>query len=157
MQKCSYVFDSPIGKLFLAESDGALSDLSFCPVSNSIYKETPILALTAQMLREYFDGQRREFDIELNLEGTEFQVRAWNALCTIPYGETRSYKEQAATVGNAKAFRAVGAANRKNPISIIVPCHRVIGSSGALVGYGCGLDKKQALLCLEREFSALNR
>ena len=102
------------------------------------------------MLKEYFDGKRREFDLPLKFEGTDFQKKAWNALLTIPYGQTRSYKEQAEAVGNKKACRAVGAANGKNPISIIVPCHRVIGTDGSLIGYGGGLEMKKSLLDLER-------
>ena len=102
------------------------------------------------MLREYFDGKLMAFDLPIRFEGTEFQKKAWNALLAIPYGQTRTYKEQAAAVGNVKACRAVGAANGKNPISIIVPCHRVIGTDNKLIGYGGGLDVKKALLELER-------
>ena len=103
------------------------------------------------MLDEYFKRERKSFDeLPINLKGTEFQKKAWNALREIPYGQTRSYKEQAIAVGDVKACRAVGAANGKNPISIIVPCHRVIGSDKTLVGFGGGLDVKKALLELEQ-------
>ncbi|MFW1667115.1 methylated-DNA--[protein]-cysteine S-methyltransferase [Acinetobacter ursingii] len=109
----------------------------------------PILLNTQQQLSEYFLGQRKVFDIPIDFEGTDFQKKVWRALLTIPYGETRSYKQIAQQLGNEKAVRAVGAANGKNPISIIAPCHRVIGSGGALVGFAGGLDKKEILLRLE--------
>ena len=109
----------------------------------------PILLNTQQQLIEYFSGQRKVFDILLDFEGTDFQKKVWSALLTIPYGETRSYKQIAQQLGNEKAVRAVGAANGKNPISIIAPCHRVIGAGGALVGFAGGLDKKEILLRLE--------
>ena len=103
----------------------------------------------AVQLEEYLNGKRRHFDLPLRPQGTEFQRSVWNALLTIPYGETRSYKEIAQAVENPKAFRAVGMANNKNPISIFIPCHSVIGSSGSLVGYGGGLELKKRLLELE--------
>ena len=109
----------------------------------------PILLNTQQQLIEYFSGQRKVFDILLDFEGTDFQKQVWSALLTIPYGETRSYKQIAQQLGNEKAVRAVGAANGKNPRSIIAPCHRVIGAGGALVGFAGGLDKKEILLRLE--------
>ena len=109
----------------------------------------PILLNTQQQLSEYFLGQRKVFDIPIDFEGTDFQKKVWRALLTIPYGETRSYKQIAQQLGNEKAVRAVGATNGKNPISIIAPCHRVIGSGGALVGFAGGLDKKEILLRLE--------
>ena len=102
-------------------------------------------------LREYFDGKRREFDLPLAPEGTDFQKRVWEELCKIPYGETRSYGEIAAALGNTRAARAVGLANNKNPIPIIVPCHRVIGADGALVGYAGGVEAKDFLLKLEKK------
>jgi len=108
-----------------------------------------ILLNTQQQLIEYFSGQRKVFDIPLDFEGTDFQKKVWSALLTIPYGETRSYKQIAQQLGHEKAVRAVGAANGKNPISIIAPCHRVIGAGGALVGFAGGLDKKEILLRLE--------
>lgn len=100
-------------------------------------------------LQEYFEGKRTRFDFPYELRGTEFQKKVWNALCEIPYGETRSYKDIAVAIGNPKACRAVGMANNRNPISIVVPCHRVIGSDGKMVGYGGGLDMKEKLLKLE--------
>ena len=104
----------------------------------------------ARELTEYFEGKRRAFDVPLDMRGTDFQKRAWDALLSIPYGETRSYGQQAAMLGNPQASRAVGLANGSNPVSIIVPCHRVVGSNGKLTGYGGGLPRKQALLDLER-------
>ena len=150
MEKYSFLYDFPIGRLYIAESDGAITDVGFRPILGAEDRKTPLIEQAAEMLSEYFDGKRREFDLPLRLIGTEFQKKAWNALLAIPYGQTRSYKEQAIAVGNVKACRAVGAANGKNPISIIVPCHRVIGTDNTLVGYGGGLELKQALLELER-------
>ena len=106
-------------------------------------------------LDEYFAGERTEFDVPLDPVGTEFQLRAWAALRRIPYGETRSYGEQARTIGAPAAVRAVGAANGRNPISIIVPCHRVVGSNGSLTGFGGGLDAKRYLLDLEARTQTL--
>ncbi len=110
----------------------------------------PMLQRTAAQLQEYFAGQRQQFDLELDFAGTDFQVQVWHALLTIPFGETRSYLDIATQLGNPKAVRAVGAANGRNPISIIAPCHRVIGSSGSLTGFAGGLPAKQYLLNLER-------
>jgi methylated-DNA-[protein]-cysteine S-methyltransferase len=110
----------------------------------------PLLLEAARQLKSYFAGELREFSLPLDPRGTEFQLRVWRQLETIPYGSTRSYAEIARAVGSPKAVRAVGAANGANPISIVVPCHRVIGSSGKLVGYGGGLPLKQRLLALER-------
>ena len=110
----------------------------------------PILCEAQQQLAEYFAGTRQQFDLPLDFDGTYFQKQVWQALLQIPYGETRSYKQIAEQLGNPKAVRAVGAANGKNPISIIAPCHRVIGASGKLVGFAGGLDNKQILLKLEQ-------
>ena len=109
----------------------------------------PILLETQKQLNEYFNNKRQVFDLPLDFEGTEFQQKVWQALLTIPFGETRSYKEIAEQVGNVKAVRAVGAANGKNPISIIAPCHRVVGANGKLVGFAGGLGNKDVLLKLE--------
>ena len=148
--KFAYYFDFPVGRFYIAESDGAITDITTRPVEGADMKETPLISKAVLMLNEYFDGKRKTFDgLPLRPEGTEFQKKAWDALLTIPYGETRSYKEQAETIGNVKACRAVGSANGKNPISIIIPCHRVIGSDRSLVGYGGGLEMKEALLELE--------
>ncbi|MGR5068812.1 methylated-DNA--[protein]-cysteine S-methyltransferase [Vibrio alfacsensis] len=112
--------------------------------------QCPVLSLTRTQLDEYFSGLRNEFDLPLAAIGTEFQTQVWHALTTIPYGETWSYQDLANAIGNSKAVRAVGLANGKNPISIVVPCHRVIGKSGKLTGYAGGVERKQRLLALEQ-------
>ena len=147
--KYAYYYDSPLGRLYVAETSGAITDVKFHPIADAAEMETPLVARAICELREYFGGRLKTFDLPLCLVGTEFQKKAWNALLAIPYGETRTYKEQAAAVGNPKACRAVGAANGRNPISIIVPCHRVIGSDNTLIGYGDGLEIKRALLAIE--------
>ena len=110
----------------------------------------PILLETQKQLTEYFAGKRQQFDLPLDFAGTEFQHKVWQALLSIPFGETRSYRDIAEQIGNVKAVRAVGAANGKNPISIIAPCHRVVGTNGKLVGFAGGLDNKDILLRLEK-------
>jgi methylated-DNA-[protein]-cysteine S-methyltransferase len=115
-----------------------------------IKAETPLIKKTATQIDEYLAGKRKQFTVPIMLHGTEFQLAVWKALQSIPYGETRSYKEIAALIGRPKAVRAVGMANNRNPVSIIVPCHRVIGSDGSLTGYGGGLPLKQYLLELEQ-------
>ena len=152
-------FDTPIGELLLAGEADALTMIGFPkgamrrdPEADWIYKEEPFSEVRRQ-LGEYFAGQRKEFDLPLALQGTEFQVSVLEALQRIPYGETTSYGAIAQQIGRPKAVRAVGAANGRNPIPIIVPCHRVIGSSGDLTGFGGGLDTKAELLRLEAENS----
>ena len=154
----SYLYmDSPVGQLKLVANEHALVAILWdnenpkrVRLAELIEEVShPILLNTQQQLIEYFSGQRKVFDILLDFEGTDFQKQVWSALLTIPYGETRSYKQIAQQLGNEKAVRAVGAANGKNPISIIAPCHRVIGAGGALVGFAGGLDKKEILLRLE--------
>lgn len=149
--------DTPIGELLLAGEDGALAMIGFPkgsmrrdPEAEWIYNEKP-LANARQQLEEYFAGDRKDFDLPLKIEGTEFQVSVLKALQEIPYGQTVSYGEIAKRIGRPKAVRTVGAANGRNPIPIVVPCHRVIGSSGDLTGFGGGLDTKEALLRLEAE------
>ncbi len=149
--------DTPIGELLLAGDADGLSMIGFPkgsmrrqPQREWIFNEKP-LAEACRQLREYFAGERREFDLPLKLEGTEFQVSVLEALRGIPYGETVSYGEIAKRIGRPRAVRAVGAANGRNPIPIVVPCHRVIGSTGDLTGFGGGLDTKEALLRLEAE------
>lgn len=112
--------------------------------------ETDLLEKAGNQLIEYFQGKRKNFDLPLEPAGTEFQKKVWKALCTIPYGQTKSYGEIAAQIGNPKACRAVGGANNKNPIMIFIPCHRVIGADGSLVGFGGGLDAKKYMLNLEK-------
>lgn len=143
---------SPVGTLKLAEENGMITELQFEEWDGKTPKtETKLLSRAREELREYFAGQRREFTLPLAPKGTEFQRRVWEALLTIPYGETRSYGEIAALIGSSKASRAVGSANHRNPISIFIPCHRVIGADGSLTGYGGGLEVKRALLAIERK------
>ena len=118
--------------------------------TDTVEKSTPFLRSAAKEIKEYLNGKRRVFDIPLKLSGTDFQLSVWHTLLTIPYGETRSYRDIAEQTGNAKACRAVGMANHWNPIAIIVPCHRVIGADGSLTGFGGGLAVKQQLLELEK-------
>jgi methylated-DNA-[protein]-cysteine S-methyltransferase len=141
------IIDSPVGPLTLAERDGALARLSFGAHSDS--PSTALLDRAVSQLNEYFAGSRRSFDLPLAPSGTEFQLACWRALAEIPYGETRSYGEQARRIGRPDRARAVGAANGANPIAIILPCHRVIGADGSLVGFGGGLGTKRRLLDLE--------
>lgn len=141
---------SPVGLLRLSADDAGLCGVHFVrdtvPESST---DCELLRRTARELDEYFAGVRREFDIPLSLHGTPFQKRVWAALLQIPYGQTRSYAEVAAMAGSPKACRAVGMANHNNPVSILVPCHRVINADGGLGGYGGGLDTKRFLLKLE--------
>jgi O-6-methylguanine DNA methyltransferase len=148
---------SPVGPLFLAASGKGLVRLEFEArvqklKSNTIQlqESKPALAPYLRELEEYFAGRRQQFSFSLDLRGTEFQLACWHALLEIPYGETRSYLEIARALGHPLACRAVGMANNRNPIAIVVPCHRVIASSGSLCGYGGGLDLKRRLLDLER-------
>ena len=142
---------SPVGDLTLTEEEGALTGLYFGRLSRpGEAGPTALLEEAARQLREYFAGQRREFDLPLCLRGTAFQMQVWQALQAIPYGEVRTYGEIARAIGKPKACRAVGMANHKNPISIIVPCHRVVGADGSLTGYGGGLAAKEFLLALEQ-------
>ena len=158
MQLVYMYMDSPVGALKLVAHDQALVAVMW---DNEDHKRVrlaeltenlqhPMLLKVKQQLEQYFAGQLQQFNLPLDFQGTDFQQQVWRALLTIPYGETRSYKDIALQIGNEKAVRAVGAANGRNPISIIVPCHRVIGSGGALVGFAGGVDKKQILLSLEQ-------
>ncbi len=149
--------ETPIGELLLAGNAAGLAMIGFPkgsmrrePEPDWIFNEKP-LAEACRQLREYFAGDRRDFDLPLQLSGTEFQVSVLEALQDIPYGETTSYGEIARRIGRPRAVRAVGAANGRNPLPIVVPCHRVIGSDGDLTGFGGGLDTKEALLRLEAE------
>ena len=148
---------SPVGLLKLVATDDALVAVLWENENPNRVRlaelientQHPILLETQKQLNEYFAGQRQVFDLALDFEGTEFQQKVWQALLTIPFGETRSYKQIAEQIGNVKAVRAVGAANGKNPISIITPCHRVVGANGKLVGFAGGLENKDVLLKLE--------
>jgi methylated-DNA-[protein]-cysteine S-methyltransferase len=147
--------DSPIGPLALAGRGQVLTNLrmvdqTYEPDRTTWVPDDRAFPDAVEQLEAYFAGERTDFDLELSLAGSEFQRRVWQALLTIPYGETRSYGEIAEQIGASGAARAVGLANGRNPIAIIVPCHRVIGASGSLTGYGGGLERKQSLLELER-------
>lgn len=156
------ITDSPIGELLvLGDSDsvhGLLmnGDGDFDQRKLELTQDQQLFADTIAQLEEYFAGDRNHFDLPLEPEGTEFQRSVWTALTEIPYGETRSYGEIAAEVGRPKAARAVGMANNRNPIAVIVPCHRVIGAGGALVGYAGGIERKTWLLAHEREARSAN-
>jgi methylated-DNA-[protein]-cysteine S-methyltransferase len=171
---CRTVMDSPLGPLTLVASDRGLRAVMWPderlepepmepelidddpveddPVEDDLVDDPshPVLIAAVSQLGEYFDGQRTEFDLPLDLVGTNFQIACWLALDDIPYGETRTYGEQASSVGRPTATRAVGAANGRNPVSIVLPCHRVIGADGSLTGFGGGLDAKRWLLDHER-------
>ena len=151
-----WISPSPVGRLLLVGNPDGLQALQFQDGAHPLdiqptwtQSRKPFRAVLEQ-LEEYFDGSRTRFQLTLNLQGTPFQRHVWKALQRIPYGRTVSYGEIAQQVGSPKASRAVGAANGQNPVSIIVPCHRVIGSNGKLVGYGGGLPIKTALLALEQ-------
>ena len=160
---CYNEVDSPVGLLILKSEQDVLTGIYM----SGAYEDAPSvrpaemhhwvldptalpLQETARQLEEYFQGERREFDLPLRLDGTEFQRRAWRNLMEIPYGKTRSYSEQALRIGNPKASRAVGLANGRNPLPIVVPCHRVIGADGSLTGFGGGIARKRWLLAHER-------
>ena len=147
----AFYYETDLGKIGIAENGHAITHIYYGEIDleNLSFIETPLIKKAYEELCEYLEGKRKEFDLPLELNGTEFQKKVWNALREIPYGKTCSYKEIAEKIGNPKACRAVGLANNRNPISIIVPCHRVIGANGKLVGYGGGLNIKEKLLELE--------
>jgi methylated-DNA-[protein]-cysteine S-methyltransferase len=148
-------YESPLGAMLLAADENGLRMISFAQGSRAQrprpdwHEDNAPFAETIRQLRAYFGGKLKNFDVPLSLEGSDFQLRVWQLLRAIPYGETISYGQLACRVGNPKAARAVGLANGSNPIPIIIPCHRVIGSNGSLVGYGGGLPIKKALLLIE--------
>lgn len=158
LQYC--VIDSPVGKILLAGNRQGLRLVSFQDGTHPVppqpgwsFDEKPFRTAIRQ-LAEYFEGRRKKFSIKLSPEGTPFQHRVWQRLRSVPYGRTASYGEIATAVGQPKASRAVGAANGRNPLSIVVPCHRIIGRTGQLVGYGGGLGIKGTLLSLERRYDS---
>ena len=142
--------ESPIGTIEIITDDSGVVSVFFVENKGEGTEKNEILKRAEKQLTEYFEGNRKDFDLELSLEGTDFQKKAWNELANIPYGETISYKQQSERIGNVKAIRAVGGANGKNKISIILPCHRVIGKNGSLTGFAGGLDKKKWLLDFEK-------
>lgn len=146
------IITTPVTPIRIDEEDGAIIGINFVQES-PIPPDTSLLQEAVRQLNAYFDGTLTHFDLPLRMEGTAFRMKCWQALRTIPYGETISYGEQARRIGNAKAVRAVGGANHHNPISIVVPCHRVIGADGSLTGYGGGVDVKAWLLAHEARFS----
>ncbi len=161
----STTIDSPVGLLTLVVSDAGIRAIlwdaegedvrvRFAAAGAVDRPDHPILTDAVHQLEQYFAGERQDFDLPLDTVGTEFQMSAWGALQTIPFGATVSYGEQARRLGNPKAVRAVGAANGRNPVSIVVPCHRVVGSDGSLTGFAAGLDTKAWLLNHERDVLA---
>ena len=145
-----YSYETKLGSVTIVEEDGALLAITTHRTYEGIKQETPLINEAYRQLSEYLLGERKRFDLPLNPQGTVFQQQVWKALCDIPYGETRSYKQIAEAIGNPKAVRAVGMANNRNPLLIVVPCHRVIGTNGKLVGYAAGIEKKEFLLKLEK-------
>lgn len=158
MALASRMFASPVGELTLVASDAGLVAILWendDPArvrlgSRAVSLDNPVLSAAHKQLAEYFAGERRLFDLPLDFRGTDFQQQVWAALLEIPYGETRSYAQIAKVIGRPTACRAVGAANGRNPISIVAPCHRVVGADGRLTGFAGGLAVKERLLALER-------
>ena len=149
--KKGYFYQTIIGNIGIIEEDGFIIEISFEKTkTNFQIEETKLIQQTHQQLEEYFAGKRTEFTIPIKMLGTPFEEKVWQALTTIPYGETRSYQDIAIQIGNPKACRAVGMANHKNPLPIIVPCHRVIGKNRKLVGYAGGIGIKEKLLSIEK-------
>lgn len=149
----TFFYDTALGKIAISEKNGTITNLYFTTdeiPENSTINETPILKEAAKQLNSYLAGGLFEFSLPLFLEGTVFMKQVWSSLCEIPYGETKSYKEIAVKIGSPKAARAVGLANNRNPIPIFIPCHRVIGAGGSLIGYRGGLELKKQLLNLEK-------
>lgn len=150
MAQC--IIKTPLGDMLAVEADGALAALDFLPegAKAEASDDSQLLRQVKEQLAAYFAGERKEFDLPIKPRGTDFQQQVWQRLMAIPYGETRSYGQIAREIGRPKASRAVGQANHCNPISIVVPCHRVVGANGRLTGYGGGLPRKEALLELEK-------
>ena len=150
MDKISYIYKTEIGKFQIIEEYGDIICVNINTDKNIREQESKLIRTTYLQIKEYLQEKRKEFDIPIKMYGTEFQKKVWKELQKIPYGETRSYKQIAENIGNSKACRAVGMANHNNPIAIIIPCHRVIGTNDKLVGYAGGIDIKQKLLNLEK-------
>lgn len=151
MEKFERLMESPVGPLTLRAEGDALTAILFGDMRKGLAGESRVLKQAATELAEYFEGSRREFTVPVRLTGTAFQQEVWAALCEIPYGATATYGDIARCIGRPRACRAVGMANHRNPVPIIVPCHRVIGTGGALTGYGGGLAVKSYLLAWEKE------
>lgn len=157
----AYFYDTKLGRILITENEKGITGLSLTInnekesnnqfLLNYVISETDLIKEAANQFNEYLEGTRKKFDLRLNPKGTDFQKKVWEALREISYGETRSYKHIAEAVGNEKASRAVGMANHNNPIMCIIPCHRVVGVNGKLVGYAAGLDIKEQLLNLEKD------
>ena len=145
-----FTYETVLGDVTFVEEDGALLVISMKSDHGGKVVETPLIKDAFRQLSEYLIGERKEFDLPIRMRGTEFQKRVWRALLDIPYGETRSYKQIAEAIGNSKGVRAVGMANNRNQLLIVIPCHRVIGANGSLVGYGEVLEMKEFLLRLEK-------
>jgi O-6-methylguanine DNA methyltransferase len=141
-----HYLDSPLGLLEITASEQGLTDVSFCDAAIRTISRHPTLERATEQLTAYFQKELTEFDLPLAATGTDFQLQVWQALRSVPYGQTASYRDLAIAIDNPKGVRAVGLANSKNPLAIIVPCHRVIGANGTLTGYAGGLDKKAWLL-----------
>lgn len=154
MEKIFFYEETPVGKLCIGEENGCITRVTWNQIpADAVEEETELIRTCKEELDEFFQGKRKAFDLPLAPKGTAFQKKVWAALEEIPYGETRTYKDIAVTVESPKGVRAVGMANNKNPIAILIPCHRVIGSGGKLVGYAAGLEKKTWLLELEERGS----
>ncbi|MDF2636593.1 MAG: ogt [Pelosinus sp.] len=152
----AYYYETPIGKIGLVENGAAIIRLCFGTIipQNIKLMETSILEEANLQLQEYLCGNRKSFDLLLSPQGTEFQKKVWKTLQEIPYGKTCSYKDIAKQIGNPKAYRAVGMVNNKNPLPIFIPCHRVVGVDGSLIGYINGIELKKELLELEKKYAA---
>ncbi|KYH28135.1 methylated-DNA--[protein]-cysteine S-methyltransferase [Clostridium colicanis] len=148
-------YESPIGIVEIKSNEDAITHINFVDKLGRNDKMIPILQEAYTQLDEYFKGKRKSFDLKLHIEGTEFQKKVWTELTKIPYGEVATYKNIAIRIGNEKAVRAVGNSNNKNKIAIIIPCHRIIGSNGKLVGYAGGLHIKEWLLNHEKKFKGI--
>lgn len=155
--KSIFYYDTIIGEIGIADNGKGITNIYIknkLKIEKDIeIRETKLIKEAANQLNEYFSGERINFSISLDPEGTEFQHKVWNELIKIPYGETRTYKEIAEKIGNSKAARAIGMANNKNPILIMIPCHRVVGKNKSLVGYAGGLEMKERLLEIENQSS----
>lgn len=152
--KFGKIYNTSIGKISIIQEGEYIVKIEFGEILKDVeIKETTLISKTINEIKEYLNGNRKKFDIPIKLNGTGFQKKVWNELLKIPYGETCSYKDIAIRINNEKGVRAVGMANHNNPIAIIVPCHRVIGKNGKLVGYAGGIDIKSKLLEIEKLFS----